>query len=64
MDKGNWNKTDKIKNDIEELDKVGDDLIEVIKKYKSGTIGNKILVSFYNQNLRKMRELQEKLQEI
>lgn len=50
-----------IKTDIEELDKVGADLLELAKKYKSGSIGNKILVSYYNQNLRKMQELQAKL---
>lgn len=53
-----------IKVDIEELDMVGADLLELSKKYKSGTIGNKMLVSFYNQNLRKMKELRDQLPEV
>lgn len=52
-----------IKANIEELDKVGADLQELIKKYKNNSLGNKILVSFYNQNLRKVQELQLKLRE-
>lgn len=50
------------KSDIEELEKVGKDLQEISKKYKSGSIGNRILVSFYNQNLRKMQDLHDKLE--
>lgn len=50
-----------IKANIQELDKVSADLQELIKKYKSGSIGNKILVSYYNQNLRKIKELCEEL---
>lgn len=52
-----------IKTDIEELDKVGADLLELAKKYKGGSIANEILISYYNQNLRKMQELHEKLGE-
>lgn len=52
-----------IRADIEELDRLDSDLIELAKKYKSNSIGNKMIMSFFNQNLRKTKELQEKLME-
>lgn len=64
MSKNKSYSVDNIKTNIEELEKVGTDLLEVSNKYKNGTIGNKILISFYNQNLRKIQELCEILKKL
>lgn len=64
MDKEKFCTAKNINDEIEALDRVGVELYALSRKFHRGTIENKTLVSFFNQNLNNIHELQGKFEEV